>query len=184
VDGSLHGRAACGWHGKSKKSAKEQSRVPLLRRLSIQRSVFNLNQARKLAVRLGLRATCQQRGAVFFSHCTDAFVDTDASMLESNPSCPHRDGSSVALDSKMTFDDKRPLFVIKELRPSDLAERRSLEVEASIVSASIHQAGRQRLVGMVNGAGLAMATMDIIKVRRRSPALSWTSAAALPPKFR
>jgi succinyl-CoA synthetase beta subunit len=98
-----------------------------------------------------------------------AFIDTDASLLEINPCVLTGEGKLVALDAKMTFDDNA-LFRHKELRElRDLDEEDPLEVEASK-----HGLNYIKLDGsvacMVNGAGLAMATMDIIKYAGGSPA--------------
>jgi succinyl-CoA synthetase beta subunit len=98
-----------------------------------------------------------------------AFIDTDASLLEINPCVLTGEGRLVALDAKMTFDDNA-LFRHKELRElRDFDEEDPLEVEASK-----HGLNYIKLDGsvacMVNGAGLAMATMDIIKYAGGSPA--------------
>jgi len=98
-----------------------------------------------------------------------AFIDTDASLLEINPCVLTGEGKLVALDAKMTFDDNA-LFRHKELRElRDFEEEDPLEVEASK-----HGLNYIKLDGsvacMVNGAGLAMATMDIIKYAGGSPA--------------
>ncbi len=98
-----------------------------------------------------------------------AFIDTDASLLEINPCVLTGEGKLVALDAKMTLDDNG-LFRHKDLRElRDLDEEDSLEVEASK-----HGLNYIKLDGnvacMVNGAGLAMATMDIIKYSGGSPA--------------
>src|SRR2546429_1467098 len=99
-----------------------------------------------------------------------AFTDTDASLLEINPCVLTGDGKLVALDAKMTFDDNA-LFRHKELRGlRDLDEEDPLEVEAS--KYGLNYIKLDGSVGcMVNGAGLAMATMDIIKYAGGSPAI-------------
>jgi succinyl-CoA synthetase beta subunit len=98
-----------------------------------------------------------------------AFVATDASLLEINPLIETEDGSLLALDAKMNFDDNA-LFRhadFKELR--DIAEEDPLEVEAS--KFSLNYIKLDGTIGcMVNGAGLAMATMDIIKLAGGEPA--------------
>ena len=99
----------------------------------------------------------------------DAFVATDASLVEINPLVVTAAGDLLALDAKMNFDDNA-LYRhpdIKELR--DLGEEDPLEIEASKFSLNyIHLDGN---IGcMVNGAGLAMATMDIIKLAGGEPA--------------
>jgi len=126
-------------------------------------------QARKLAFGLGLTGDVANNAAPFFQALLRAFVDTDASMLEINPCVLTGDGKLVALDAKMTFDDNG-LFRHKELRGlRDLDEEDPLEVEAS--KYGLNYIKLDGSVGcMVNGAGLAMATMDIIKYAGGSPA--------------
>src|SRR5262249_60530465 len=99
----------------------------------------------------------------------DAFIATDASLVEINPLVVTTAGDLLALDAKMNFDDNA-LYRhqdIRELR--DLGEEDPLEIEASKFNLNyIHLDGN---IGcMVNGAGLAMATMDIIKLAGREPA--------------
>jgi len=126
-------------------------------------------QARKLAFGLGLTGDVANNAAPFFQALHRAFVDTDASLLEINPCVLTGDGKLVALDAKMTFDDNG-LFRHKDLRGlRDLDEEDPLEVEAS--KYGLNYIKLDGSVGcMVNGAGLAMATMDIIKYAGGSPA--------------
>jgi succinyl-CoA synthetase beta subunit len=130
---------------------------------------FQPFQARKLAFGLGL--TAEQVGAAvpFFQSLYRAFVETDASMIEINPCVVTGDGKMFALDAKVTFDDnalyRHPEF--KELR--DLDEETPLEVEASKFKLNYIKLDGD-IACMVNGAGLAMATMDIIKLSGGSPA--------------
>jgi succinyl-CoA synthetase beta subunit len=126
-------------------------------------------QARKIAFGLGLEAAAVTAAAPFFQSLYRAFIETDASLVEINPLIVTGDGKLVALDAKMTFDDsalyRHP--ELKELR--DLDEEDPLEVEAS--KFSLNYIKLDGSVGcMVNGAGLAMATMDIIKLAGGSPA--------------
>jgi succinyl-CoA synthetase beta subunit len=126
-------------------------------------------QARKLAFGLGLAPELVSAAVPFFQSLYRAFVETDASLLEINPCVVTGDGRLVALDAKVTFDDnalyRHPEF--KELR--DLEEETPLEVEAS--KFKLNYIKLDGTVGcMVNGAGLAMATMDIIKLSGGSPA--------------
>ncbi len=98
-----------------------------------------------------------------------AFVATDASLVEINPLIVTKSGDIIALDAKMTFDDnalyRHP--ELKELR--DLGEEDPLEIEAS--KFSLNYIKLDGTIGcMVNGAGLAMATMDIIKLAGGEPA--------------
>jgi succinyl-CoA synthetase beta subunit len=125
--------------------------------------------ARKLAFGLGLSADLLHAAAPFFESLYRAFIETDASLLEINPCVVTRDGRLVALDAKMNFDDnalyRHPEY--QDLR--DLDEETPLDVEASKFKLNYIKLGGT--VGcMVNGAGLAMATMDIIKLAGGSPA--------------
>ena len=130
---------------------------------------FQPFQARKLAFGLGLTGEQVGNAVKFFSALYHAFTETDASMLEINPCIVTGDGKLVALDAKVTFDDnalyRHPEF--KELR--DLDEETPLEVEASKFKLNYIKLDGN-IACMVNGAGLAMATMDIIKLSGGNPA--------------
>jgi succinyl-CoA synthetase beta subunit len=126
-------------------------------------------QARKLAFGLGLAPEVVNAAVPFFQALYRAFTETDASMLEINPCVVTGDGRLVALDAKVNFDDnalyRHPEY--KDMR--DLDEETPLEVEAS--KFKLNYIKLDGTVGcMVNGAGLAMATMDIIKLSGGSPA--------------
>jgi succinyl-CoA synthetase beta subunit len=126
-------------------------------------------QARKLAFRLGLRPQQIGEAVKFMTALYRAFVETDSSLMEINPFISCTDGRLFALDAKINFDDNA-LFRhpdIRELR--DITEEDPLEVEAS--KYSLNYIKLDGTVGcMVNGAGLAMATMDIIKYAGGMPA--------------
>jgi succinyl-CoA synthetase beta subunit len=126
-------------------------------------------QARKLAFALGLSGKSFQKGTAFLPALFRAYVDTDASLAEINPLLVTKSGDVLALDAKMTFDDNA-LFRhadIKAMR--DLAEEDPLEVEAS--KFGLNYVKLDGNVGcMVNGAGLAMATMDLVKLSGGEPA--------------
>jgi succinyl-CoA synthetase beta subunit len=130
---------------------------------------FQPFQARKLAFGLGLTAEQVSTAVPFFQSLYRAFVETDASMIEINPCVVTGDGKMFALDAKVTFDDnalyRHPEF--KDLR--DLDEETPLEVEASKFKLNYIKLDGD-IACMVNGAGLAMATMDIIKLSGGSPA--------------
>ncbi len=126
-------------------------------------------QARKLAFALGLAGSQVSQAVKVMAAVYDAFVATDASLIEINPLIVTEEGNVLALDAKMTFDDnalfRHPEF--RELR--DVAEEDPLEVEAS--KFSLNYIKLDGTIGcMVNGAGLAMATMDIIKLAGGEPA--------------
>ena len=126
-------------------------------------------QARKIAFGLGLSGELAAVATPFLQALYRAFIDTDASMLEINPCVVTGDGKLVALDAKMTFDDNG-LFRHKDLRElRDLDEEDPLEVEASKYGLNYIKLDGS-VACMVNGAGLAMATMDIIKYAGGSPA--------------
>ena len=118
-------------------------------------------QARNLAFKLGLEGDTFKQGVKFIMSLYKAFEATDASLAEINPLLITEQGNVLALDAKMNFDDNALLrhSDIKEMR--DLDEEDPLEVEASKFNLSYIKLDGN--VGcMVNGAGLAMATMDII----------------------
>jgi succinyl-CoA synthetase beta subunit len=126
-------------------------------------------QARKIAFKLGLNAKQINSAVGFLSSLYKAFLDTDSSLLEINPFITTTDGRLFALDAKINFDDNA-LFRHADLRElRDITEEDPLEVEAS--KYSLNYIKLDGNVGcMVNGAGLAMATMDIIKLSGGSPA--------------
>src|SRR6202047_2426149 len=126
-------------------------------------------QARRIAFNLGLSAKQINPAVQFLSSLYKAFLDTDASLLEINPFITTTDGRLFALDAKITFDDNA-LFRHADLRElRDISEEDPLEVEAS--KYSLNYIKLDGNVGcMVNGAGLAMGTMDIIKLSGGSPA--------------
>ena len=130
---------------------------------------FEPYQTRKIAFRLGLPLEVVNYATPFLQALYRAFTDADASLLEINPCVLTGDGKLVALDAKMTFDDNA-LFRHKELRElRDFDEEDPLEVEASKYGLNYIKLDGS-VACMVNGAGLAMATMDIIKYAGGSPA--------------
>jgi succinyl-CoA synthetase beta subunit len=126
-------------------------------------------QARKIAFGLGLKPSQINNAVPFLTGLYRAFLETDAALVEINPFISCTDGRLFALDAKLTFDDNA-LFRhpdLKELR--DTGEEDPLEVEAS--KYNLNYIKLDGSVGcMVNGAGLAMATMDIIKYAGGMPA--------------
>jgi len=126
-------------------------------------------EARQLGFAIGLDGAQVNKFVKVVTSLYDAYLATDASLLEINPLVVTAAGDLLALDAKMNFDDNA-LYRhadIKQLR--DLAEEDPLEIEASKFNLNyIHLDGN---IGcMVNGAGLAMATMDIIKLAGGEPA--------------
>src|SRR5437667_1890926 len=126
-------------------------------------------QARKIAFALGLSGAQINPAVKFLTGLYRAFLETDASLVEINPFITTTDGRVFALDAKMTFDDNA-LFRHPEIRDlRDVTEEDPLEVEAS--KYNLNYIKLDGSVGcMVNGAGLAMATMDIIKYAGGMPA--------------
>jgi len=126
-------------------------------------------EARQLGFAIGLDGPHVTRAVKLMTALYETFIATDASLVEINPLVTTQSGDLLALDAKMSFDDsalyRHPL--IRDLR--DLEEENPLEIEASKFSLNyIHLDGN---IGcMVNGAGLAMATMDIIKLAGGEPA--------------
>jgi len=126
-------------------------------------------QVRRMAFALGLEGDAVKSATKLIMALARAYEETDASLVEVNPLVVTASGDLVALDAKMSFDDSA-LFRhpdIRELRDPD--EEDPLEVEAS--ANALNYIKLDGNVGcMVNGAGLAMATMDIIKLQGGSPA--------------
>src|SRR6476646_9440080 len=126
-------------------------------------------QARKLAFGLGIPNELINQAASFMLKLYEAYEKTDATLVEINPFLLTKDKRLIALDAKVNFDDnamfRHPDY--KELR--DLNEEEPLEIEAS--KFDLNYIKLDGTIGcMVNGAGLAMATMDIIKLAGGEPA--------------
>lgn len=126
-------------------------------------------QLRKLAFGLGLTGNSLKEATKFFGRLLQAYIASDASLAEINPLVITADGSVIALDAKMNFDDNA-LFRQKDiLELRDVSEEDQFEVEAS--KYGLNYIKLDGNIGcMVNGAGLAMATMDIIKLSGGEPA--------------
>jgi succinyl-CoA synthetase beta subunit len=126
-------------------------------------------QARKLAFGMGVPPTSVNLAAAAMTALAKAYVATDASLAEINPFILTKDGRAVALDAKINFDDNALYRHKNLLELRDINEEDPLEVEAS--KHGLNYIKLEGTVGcMVNGAGLAMATMDIIKYAGGSPA--------------
>ena len=126
-------------------------------------------QLRKLAIGLGISGTAFKEAIDTFSKMYDCYQKNDASLLEINPLVLTTDNHIVALDSKFNFDSNG-LFRQSDIREMrDLSEEDEMEIEAS--KYGLNYIKLDGNVGcMVNGAGLAMATMDIIKLAGGEPA--------------
>lgn len=130
---------------------------------------FNQYQARKLAFALGFTGTAFKQALSLFTQLYKLYIDLDANLVEINPLITQPDNTLLALDAKINFDDNA-LF-----RHPEIAEMRDkLEEDPFEVEASENNLNYVKLDGnvgcMVNGAGLAMATMDIIKLAGGNPA--------------
>jgi len=126
-------------------------------------------QSRKIAFALGLKDKQVGQFATLLAALYRGFIETDASLIEINPLVVTKDGAVICLDAKMSFDDNG-LFRHPEIREMrDANEEDPAETEASKFDLSyVHLDGN---IGcMVNGAGLAMATMDIVKYFGAEPA--------------
>src|SRR6184192_957026 len=126
-------------------------------------------QARKLGFALGLKAAQMNQAVQLMTALYKAFEATDASLAEINPFITTKDGRLFALDAKWNFDDNA-MFRHKDLKElRDVSEEDPLEVEASKYGLNYIKL-EGNIACMVNGAGLAMATMDIIKYAGGQPA--------------
>ena len=126
-------------------------------------------EARRLAFGLGLEGAAFRNGVAFLLALYRAFEGLDASQVEINPMLVTEDGAVIALDAKIALDDSALFRQPRAAALRDIHEESPLEVEASR-----HRLNYIKLDGsvgcMVNGAGLAMATMDIVKLAGASPA--------------
>jgi succinyl-CoA synthetase beta subunit len=126
-------------------------------------------QARELCFGLGLTGEAFKNGVKFLQALYKAYEATDASLAEINPLVITKEGNVLALDTKMNFDDNALYRHADIAEMRDIEEEDPLEVEAS--ASSLNYIKLDGNVGcMVNGAGLAMATMDIIKLAGGMPA--------------
>jgi len=126
-------------------------------------------QARKLAWRLGLKGKSVAAAEKFMKQLCRVFVETDASLVEINPLVVTGAGDLIALDAKMTFDDNA-MFRHKDLGElRDISEEEPAEIRAA--TAGLSYVKLDGSIGcLVNGAGLAMSTMDLIKLHGGEPA--------------
>jgi len=130
---------------------------------------FRSFQARKLAFGLGIPSDLINQAVKFMQALYNAYEQLDASLMEINPFLLTKDNRLIALDAKVNFDDNA-LFRHKEfLELRDLNEEEPLEIEASKFDLNYIKLDGN-IACMVNGAGLAMATMDIIKLAGGEPA--------------
>jgi succinyl-CoA synthetase beta subunit len=130
---------------------------------------FSAYQGRKVGYGLGLDKSLVSKVSRIVEMLLKIFVEKDVSLLEINPLVLTKDGEFFALDAKMNFDDDG-LYRQKDLKElRDLSEEEPLEIDAS--NAGVNYIKLDGNVGcLVNGAGLAMATMDLIKLAGGEPA--------------
>ncbi|MEQ1565126.1 MAG: ADP-forming succinate--CoA ligase subunit beta [Myxococcota bacterium] len=126
-------------------------------------------QARQLGFELGLTGAAHKAGMKMFQALYDAYLGTDCSMLEINPLVVTKGGDVIALDAKMTFDDnalfrQTEIAAMRDESEEDPAETEAAKWNLSYVSLD------GNIGCMVNGAGLAMSTMDIIQFKGAKPA--------------
>lgn len=126
-------------------------------------------QARHLAYQIGIPAANVNKAAQFFMALYKAFVETDCSIAEINPLVLTKEGDVFALDAKMNFDSNSLYRHAEIVEMRDLTEENPTEIEASKYDLAFIKLDGN--IGcLVNGAGLAMSTMDIIKLHGGSPA--------------
>jgi succinyl-CoA synthetase beta subunit len=126
-------------------------------------------QATKMAYKLGLPANAIKSAQKFLPQLVRFFIDNDCSMAEINPLVVTESGDMLALDAKVTFDDNalfrhKPLEALRDLTEEDEAEIRAANAGLSYVKLD------GNIGCLVNGAGLAMSTMDLIKLHGGEPA--------------
>ncbi|MFN2375765.1 MAG: ADP-forming succinate--CoA ligase subunit beta [Candidatus Binatia bacterium] len=127
------------------------------------------HQARRLSFQLGVPAAKLDEWVAFFHGIYNAYVGTDATLLEVNPLVETKDGSPLALDAKVSLDDNAlfrhdELKALRDENEEDPKERQAAKFDLSYIALS------GNIGCMVNGAGLAMATMDIIHHHGGEPA--------------
>ena len=141
---------------------------------------LSAEQATKIANAIGLPADSTAQAVDVFQKLYTCYMDTDASLVEINPLNRDSKGNIIALDAKFNFDSNA-LF-----RHPEIVAYRDLDEDPAEIEASKFDLAYIQLDGnigcLVNGAGLAMATMDTIKLFGGEPPTSWTSAAAPRPK--
>src|SRR3954454_4549004 len=126
-------------------------------------------QARELAFRLGFKDKLASEAAKLMANLARAFVATDASLAEINPLVITKDGILLAIDAKFNFDDNALFRHNDVVAMEDESQEKPLDVRAK--KANLNYIALDGNIGcLVNGAGLAMATMDIIKLHGAEPA--------------
>jgi succinyl-CoA synthetase beta subunit len=120
-------------------------------------------QARQIAFKLGIDKSLLSQTVTALLGCYRAFRDLDATLIEINPLALTRDGQLVALDAKMSFDDNALFRRQRIVNMRDRTQEHPLAMKAE--DRGLHYVGFDGNIGcIINGAGLAMATMDMIKI--------------------
>jgi len=126
-------------------------------------------QARELAYKLGFKDKLAGEATKIISNLAKAFIKTDASLAEINPLVLTKDGKLLAIDAKFNFDDNALFRHNDIVAMADETQEKPLDVRAH--KAGLNYIALDGTIGcLVNGAGLAMATMDIIKLHGAEPA--------------
>ncbi len=126
-------------------------------------------QARDLAYKLGFTGKHAGEAAKIITNLAKVFIKTDASLAEINPLVVTKDGQLLAIDAKFNFDDNAMFRHADLAAMADESQERPLDVRAH--KANLNYIALDGTIGcLVNGAGLAMATMDIIKLHGAEPA--------------
>src|SRR4051812_39518321 len=148
----------------AKKSPEKVIKEPLHPLLGLQ-----AYQARELAYKLGFKDKMASEATKLMMNLSKAFMKTDASLAEINPLVITKEGKLIAIDAKFNFDDNA-LFRHEEIKEmADESQEKPLDVRAK--KADLNYIALDGSIGcLVNGAGLAMATMDIIKLHGGDPA--------------
>jgi succinyl-CoA synthetase beta subunit len=148
----------------AKKSPEKVLKVPLHPLLGLQGY-----QARETAFRLGFKEKMANQAASIMMNLSKVFNQTDAALAEINPLVVTKQGQLIAIDAKISFDDNA-LFRHKDIEIlADESQEKPLDVRAK--KANLNYIALDGTIGcLVNGAGLAMATMDIIKLHGGEPA--------------
>jgi len=148
----------------AKKSPEKVIKMPLHPLLGLQGY-----QARELAYKLGFKDKMAGEAAKLMMNLSKAFMKTDASLAEINPLVVTKDGKLLAIDAKFNFDDNALFRHNDIVAMEDESQEKPLDVRAK--KANLNYIALDGTIGcLVNGAGLAMATMDIIKLHGAEPA--------------
>src|SRR6201999_4096362 len=148
----------------AKKTPEKELKEPLHPMLGLQGY-----QARELAYKLGFKDKMAGEAAKLMMNLSKAFLKTDASLAEVNPLVVTKDGKLIAIDAKFNFDDNALFRHNDIVAIEDESQEKPLDVRAK--KASLNYIALDGNIGcLVNGAGLAMATMDIIKLYGSEPA--------------